>query len=365
LSLILIIILSLQTQIEKERKNLRAIRMEIKKNRERLARLKREERSILEMIDVYDRDRQLTEEYIRRLEIQNRNLIIEIDSISSRIKDLEEKISQNKEEVKRELLRLYIWRRFYKLDLILSAKSIPEVYQTAWNLRLISRLGRKKIDRYQALIREHETAREEKKDLLFELAETKRDKEAELANLKRMIEDKKELLASIRSEKRKGIQLERELKDAQARLERLIEDLIAKSRVAKIGPMAKNLTWPCKGKVISRFGRVRHPKYNTTTRNNGIDIRAEKGTPVYAITSGTVSYSGRFLGYGNIILIEHDNGFYSLYGHLDRIMVRLGDRVERGQQIGTVGETGSLSGPMLHFELRKGGKPVDPLVWLK
>ena len=355
----------MNSQIERERKNLKKIRVEIRKNREHLARLKKEEKSILELIDRYDQDRELTEKYINLLDVQNRNLIVEIDTISLRITSLEKDIEMKKEEVKKDLIRLYIWRRFYKLDLILSAKSIPEVYQISWNLKLISRLGKMKIENYQALIEELQTAREEKKDLLFELAEIKKEKEAELDSLSRMISDKKELLASVRGEKQKRIQLDRELKNAQAKLEQMIEDLIAESKIVKPAPLPKNFPWPCKGEVISKFGKIRHPKYNTTTRNNGIDIRAEKGSPVYAVGSGRVSYSGRFLGYGNIILIEHKNGFYSLYGHLDKIMVRLADRVTTGQQIGTVGDTGSLSGPMLHFELRQGGKPVNPLVWLK
>ena len=364
--IVLLLLISTEGNVERERKNLKAIRLEIKKNRERLVSLKKEEKSILSIIDGYDHDRELTEMYIRRLNIQSNNLITEIETLTSKINWLDKKLIKNKEEVKKELLRLYIWKRFYKLDVLLSAKSIPEVYQTSWNIRLISRLGKMKINDYQKSINDYLTAREEKKDLLFELAEIKKDKVRELAQLKNTIAEKKGLLSSIRQEKGKTIQLEKELRTAQAKLEKLIEDLIAKSEIVKVTkPIPRNLNWPCKGKVISKFGRIRHPKYNTTTRNNGIDIKAERGSPVYAVSSGKVSYSGRFLGYGNIILLEHENGLYSLYGHLERIMVQLGDRVPKGEQIGTVGETSSLAGPMLHFELRKGGKPINPLVWLK
>lgn len=368
--MIFLIFLSLligsESNINKERRNLRTIRADLKKNRQKLARLKQEETSILIIIDGYDHNRELTEEYINRLDIQSKNLVTEIETLSSRIEYLDKIIAKHRTEVKKELLRLYIWRRFYKLDVVLSAKSIPEVYQTSWNLRLISRLGKRKINEYQALINESVSTREEKKDLLFELAELKKDKEEELSQLRETIAEKKDLLASVRQEKGKNIQLTKELKLAQGKLEKLIEDLIAKSKIIKrVAAIPKNMTWPCNGKVISKFGRVRHPKYNTTTKNNGIDIKAERGSPVYTVSSGRVSYSGRFLGYGNIILIEHDNGLYSLYGHLELIMVHLGDHVDKGEQIGTVGETGSLAGPMLHFELRKGGKPINPLTWLK
>jgi murein DD-endopeptidase MepM/ murein hydrolase activator NlpD len=111
--------------------------------------------------------------------------------------------------------------------------------------------------------------------------------------------------------------------------------------------------------------KIIHPKYNTTTKNNGIDINGRYGDNVFAVAPGKVAYADRFMGYGNLVLIDHLDGYYSLYGHLSEILVRVGDEVSVGRIIGRVGESGSLSGPMLHFELRKNGKPVDPVAYLK
>ena len=118
--------------------------------------------------------------------------------------------------------------------------------------------------------------------------------------------------------------------------------------------------WPVEGRVISAFGD--NPNGG---RNDGINILVPRGTPVHAADAGEVSYVGNELkGDGNLILIRHENGFVTAYAHADGVQVKRGDRVERGQVIATVGDTGNVSQPQLHFELRHGTQPVDPTPYL-
>jgi murein DD-endopeptidase MepM/ murein hydrolase activator NlpD len=118
--------------------------------------------------------------------------------------------------------------------------------------------------------------------------------------------------------------------------------------------------WPVEGRVISPFGD--NPNGG---RNDGINILVPRGTPVHAADAGEVSYVGNELkGYGNLILIRHDSGFVTAYAHADGVHVKRGEHVERGQVIGTVGDTGNVSQPQLHFELRHGTQPVDPTPYL-
>jgi len=115
--------------------------------------------------------------------------------------------------------------------------------------------------------------------------------------------------------------------------------------------------WPVKGKVISGFG----PK-GKGLHNDGINIAAPTGAPILAAQHGVVAYSGNELrGFGNLILIKHDKGYMTAYAHAAQILVQRGARVKRGDVIGRVGSTGSVSGPQLHFEIRQGRRPVDPL----
>jgi murein DD-endopeptidase MepM/ murein hydrolase activator NlpD len=122
----------------------------------------------------------------------------------------------------------------------------------------------------------------------------------------------------------------------------------------------RRFLWPVAGRVISAFGD--RPDGG---RNDGINISAERGAPVHAAESGEVSYVGNELkGYGNLILIRHDNGFSTAYAHADGVLVRRGQRVERGEVIASAGATGDVSQPQLHFELRRGTRPVDPALFL-
>jgi murein DD-endopeptidase MepM/ murein hydrolase activator NlpD len=108
-----------------------------------------------------------------------------------------------------------------------------------------------------------------------------------------------------------------------------------------------------------------HPRFGTRTFRNGVDIEANEGREVGAVYGGHVIYTGWFKGYGNLIILDHDNEYYTLYAHMAEIGVKEGDDVRQGQRLGTVGDTGSLEGPRLYFEVRYQGKPQDPEQWLR
>jgi murein DD-endopeptidase MepM/ murein hydrolase activator NlpD len=108
-----------------------------------------------------------------------------------------------------------------------------------------------------------------------------------------------------------------------------------------------------------------HPRFGTRTYRNGVDIEAAEGTGVDAVLAGQVVYTGWFKGYGNLIILDHGDELFTLYAHVSEIHVKEGDSVRQGQRIGSVGDTGSLAGPRLYFEVRYRGKPQDPEQWLR
>lgn len=115
-----------------------------------------------------------------------------------------------------------------------------------------------------------------------------------------------------------------------------------------------NLAWPAKGKIIQKF----------STQNKGIDIEGKVGEPVVAAASGKVAYAGNGArGFGNLIILDHDNGFITAYAHNEKLLVKSGDSAQKGKQIATLGES-DTSSPRLHFELRRNGTPVDPMRYL-
>jgi murein DD-endopeptidase MepM/ murein hydrolase activator NlpD len=118
--------------------------------------------------------------------------------------------------------------------------------------------------------------------------------------------------------------------------------------------------WPVRGKVITSYGAKTNGK-----ANDGINLAVPEGTPVKAAEDGVVAYSGNELkGYGNLILVRHANGYVTAYAHASELMVKRGDTIKRGQVIAKSGQSGEVASPQLHFEIRKGSQPVDPLQFL-
>lgn len=148
---------------------------------------------------------------------------------------------------------------------------------------------------------------------------------------------------------------ERPLKRAKALAAPRSEQLTETPAPASAHQKAGLFEWPVEGKILSGFGVGKGAQ-----RNDGINIAAETGTPIHAAADGTVSFAAPLKAYGNVILIKHDNGYLTAYAHASRILVSKGDRVARGDVIGFAGQTGNVSTPQLHFEVRKGVTPVDP-----
>ncbi len=125
------------------------------------------------------------------------------------------------------------------------------------------------------------------------------------------------------------------------------------------------IPWPVSGKIISFFGKNKSPEFNVVVDNSGIQIQAPQGTPFRAVSSGTVRFADWFKGYGKLVILDHGQGYYSLYAQASELNVSEGQTVAAGQILGAVGDTGSLVGNSLYFEIRKNGVPQDPLHWLK
>jgi murein hydrolase activator len=218
-----------------------------------------------------------------------------------------------------------------------------------------------------------------------ELASLRSQAEEERAAADREAAKRRALLAKVRDERATHERMVGELSDATRRLEAFIRDLQAKQRRATVRPPSSapvrpapgdtgagglasvrgRLAWPADGKVVGEYGAQVHPRFGTKTFRNGIDIEVAEGTEIKAVYPGHVVYTGWFRGYGNLIIVDHGGEYYTLYAHAADIRVSEGDDVKQGQSIGTVGDTGSLQGPRLYFEVRHQGKPQDPAQWLR
>ena len=257
------------------------------------------------------------------------------------------------------------------LSMVLETDSPKELVSRIRYMRDLNKYDRNLLD----TIRQNER----------ELVEQTKVYEAEAAHLQDLLKERREesqkvntqisgrkkFLEELRDEKGKWENSMNEYKNAQAELSKIVENLITEiNRTATeeksfFAERKGKLPWAADGKVLTNFGKIIHPEYKTIIVNNGIDIEAPNGAPVKSVSAGVVEFVGRMRGYGKLMIINHFEGYLTIYAHLDQNFFEKGARVTEGQKIGTVGESGSLEGNKLHFEIRYENNALDPMEWLK
>ncbi len=173
----------------------------------------------------------------------------------------------------------------------------------------------------------------------------------------------KQVLTKVQGERRIYEEGERQLERESVKLMYKITEL---SGTKLDNPEATgDFRYPLQARITSPFGPRRHPIFGVRSMHSGIDLAAPRGTPIKSSEGGLVIYSGWYGGYGKVAIVDHSKGFSTLYAHMDRISVKVGDRLRQGDTIGYEGATGYATGPHLHFELRSKGKPQNPVIYLK
>jgi len=365
LTLIFTLTLFAQDEINAQKQELEKTRQQLKEVQERLKSLEEEEKGVLSRIDVIEQKVFLTQKLIKELRKVSNSTENEITVIRGTIQNTEKKIEKRTKDLESRLVSLYKYGRLFPLEVILSARSMPDVYKRMVYLRFIARDDQSVMEELGGLRDNLIQQRKKLNGQLDELARLREERERERKSLNSSLDLETKLLNKVRTTKEEKRNAELELRESAAKLEKLIAELERKRREQKLAEGINvievnkgNLAWPYRGKVIAYFGSQIHPKYKTRTRNTGIDIECPKGAIISAIEAGRVVYADRFMGYGNLVIIDHGNGYYSLYSNLSDMYVSVGSSAVPGQQIAKVNEN-------LHFELRKEGQPVDPLQWLK
>jgi septal ring factor EnvC (AmiA/AmiB activator) len=253
---------------------------------------------------------------------------------------------------------------------LFSADSLPEMLSRASALRVLVRHDATLVARFG-----EERDRLESLQLAAAAAvEDRAAAEAKLTRVAARLADeragKREILVRVRRDRTSERQLLLELEQAAQALEETIRSLGARAAASGsvagsgFGERRGRLVPPVRAAISEPFGKVVDPEFQTTTFRSGVDFAAPGGASVRTVAGGVVRFAGWFRGYGRIVIVDHGDGFHTISGHLDEIYVKVGVAVEEGEALGTVGETGSLGGPSLYFELRQGGQPIDPEPWL-
>ena len=235
-------------------------------------------------------------------------------------------------------------------------------------LRTVSAMAgqdRERVRAHRTTISALDEARRALEKRRGELATLRRSTSEARTALDRAVRERSALVASIDSRRDLNAQLTGELQAAQTKLQRTLTGLEDASAVAlPLRTLQGTLDWPAPGEVVTRFGRSRASRFGTVVVRRGIEIAAAAGAPVRAVHGGTVAHAAPFSGFGNLVIVDHGNRAFSVYGFLDEVRVARGARVEPGHIVGSVG-LDPAGQAALYFELRVDGEPVDPLQWLK
>ncbi len=365
-----------ENKIKENEKKLNKIKKELKVIKSKKDSIRKQKTKTLLVLNSMDEEIYLTDLLIKQLERKDSLLNLKIKKLNEDIDTLSIELEKRKEILRKRIRDIYKKGKVHTFEVVFSSSSFSDLTQKVRYLRTVARQDKKLFDRVkreqQMLAMRIEDFNNTKEQL--ELVKNEAEKEKQTLITEK--QNKKNFLKELASEQKKQKKLEDELKKSEQSLQYLINKLqVAHRKVERKRDVAKGKHYfdthkrkvmhPAKGKIISKFGTVRHPKYKTKTLNNGIDIKVKIGDPVYAVYDGDVIYADKFLGYGNVIMLDHGNGYYTLYAHLSEIDVILNQPVLMGEIIGKCGDTGSLSGPVLHFEIRKDGKPLNPLNYLK
>ena len=373
-------------------KNLQTIEQQLKEKQAEYQHITRREQQLLRELKAIDQQ-------IRTYQQQLQQHQASLEQKAADLKKLEQNLAQSQTSLQhKKTLLIKRLRAIYKMGNLgyftplLAVASYDNLQQQIKYLQLISEQDQRLIadveqDR-QKILAQKKAIEDQKQQII----QTQKDIEQEQKQIAAQKNQKDTLLNTLQKEKTQYAQMIASLETSREELERLIKKLeereptpskkVVSAVPGKDVTLPENsaevveaygkyfrsnkgkLLWPVQGKIITTFGNIKIPGTKTYTHYKGVDIQTAKGTPFYAVFKGKVKYADWFKGYGNLIILDHGGNYYTLYAHADQILVNAGDQVDTRQVLGKVGDTDSVKGAHLYFEVRANGKPEDPQRWL-
>ncbi|BCG48087.1 Murein hydrolase activator EnvC [Citrifermentans bremense] len=315
-----------------------------------------------------------------------------IDKTLVDIESERQEAERKRVQINRRVAALYKGGDTGNLRVFFSSESFPQMTENLRYMRSILENDRKLFQQYNENLKrlnllkqrlEQDAARKEgiRRNIEAKKREIEQEKSKKANYLVKVRQDKQQYLASLK-----------ELQANAGRLQSMIQKLEARSRKAYsskvrgkaqgtkaqpvsprsvavpnqgLGAQKGRLSLPVRGTIVDRYGRHKHPEFDSFTFSNGISVSAPVGSAIHAVYDGEVIFADYFKGYGNMIIVDHGDGFFSLYAHASSMAKRVGAKVSKNEVLASVGDVDSSKGPMLYFEIRYQGKPVDPSPWFR
>ena len=357
-----------------------ALKTEINQLRLKIKTAESRERSASTRISSLDEEISLTAKMILSLKSEEEKTRKRILQLKSEILKNENELESLRARYKKRIVNSYRKGRLTDLEKVFSSTTWRQaIYRTQY-LKIISDIEKKLTNQIESLLIQISQQKLELEAVLRNNLKLVRDKQQQISSYRDMRIDREKELNRIRNdkkalsnyieEKEAGIvQLESIIKkvlEDKARFERELrirkqqEALKTKSFKALKG----QLPWPAEGRIITKFGRQWNSKLKTTTENPGIDIKGQPGSPIRTVLGGVVTTITYIRGYGTTIIVDHGGGFYTVYSHVTNIQTVVDGQVRNGDIIAYMGDSGSINGSKLHFEIWGKGQKLDPEKWL-
>ena len=327
-----------------------------------------------------DEELALVNKLIQSLKKEENSNRTKVNNLKSRIKIKEDELELLRGRYEKRIINTYLKGRVSDLEKVLSSTSWRQaVYRTQY-LKIISSIEQTMTKEIEGILLTINKDKLKLESLLRQSISLKRDKQKQMTSLRKMrirrekelnrIRQDKSALANYMQEKSAGVkQLESIIKkvlEDKARSER--EERIRQQQQAlktkEFNLLKGQLPWPTEGRVILKFGKQWNPRLKTTTDNPGIDIKGQPGSPIRSTMSGVVTTITYIRGYGTTVIIDHGGGFYTVYSHVTNIQTQVDSEVRSGDVIAYMGDSGSVNGSKLHFEVWGKGQKLDPEKWL-
>lgn len=343
------------------------IQRAIEASRARIAEYERRSEGLFEALEAVDRAAAALDDEVDRARAAAAEAAERQEALEASAAELGRRREITRRAMRARAVALYKAGEAGPLRVVFSSESLAELLSRTRTLAFLLERDRELLERHRKQSVELETA-------VMESRRAAQEREAALERLDRRAAEldaeraaRRRLLAQVEADQGREESALAELEQAAQALAERLRELTRPGASAGGGFVALRgaLPAPVDAPVARGFGRVVDREFRTLTFRKGFDFAAPAGEPVRAVAPGEVRFADWFRGYGNMVIVDHGDQYFTVSAHLSRIEAEVGERVKAGQTLGRVGETGSLAGPVLYFEIRRGSEPLDPGEWLR
>lgn len=290
----------------------------------------------------------------------------EIKDIAKRVATLEVEINEQKDQMRDQLRTLYVLGGQGTMRILFSSTSAHDLDRNLKFLKILSEINQETITHYQKTVKSLKLEREELKGKVKKLLVVRSEVKLEEQKLKDQHQSKAQLLSKLKGQKRKHITALRKLRKQTKSLKLdEINEALEELFVGSFFEKKNRLSPPVEGILSQPFGLLQHPEYRFLLTHKGVFYTAQAGEDVVGVYEGKVAFVGALPGYGQTVILDHGDHYYTVYGHNSEVVVKLGEKIKARQVIAKVGMSSQWKQSGLYFEVRHFSEAEDPMSWMR